>query len=199
MTDRWDMALGTDGFFAEEEARLLRDQVRRLHPDAALLEVGSYRGRSSQFIMASMTSTQRLVCVDTFRSAASYGGHSYADLRLTLKDPRVTVLPMSLRSAVRHLQGECFGLALIDADHSYMGAVEDICLAVALAAPGSALLCHDVDEELFPGVVAAIESLVTRRVLETGPRVGSLGSYVVRSRPTWLIDPGVYRDDELPT
>lgn len=198
MNDRWDRALLTDGFFAEDEAELVRDEVRRLPKDATLLEVGSYRGRSSQFILASMTEEQELVCIDTFRSAASYGGHSYADLRDTLNDPRATVLPMSLRAAFRHLRGKGFSLALIDADHSYAGAVEDLCLVIALAASGSTLLCHDVDEELFPGVVAAIESLVTRQILETGPQVGTLGSFTVRGRPTWLLDPGVFRDEELP-
>lgn len=199
MTDRWMLALDTDGFFAEEEAEFLRDQVDRLPGNASLLEVGSYKGRSSQFILASMAAEQRLVCVDVFRAAASYEGHSYAGLRIALNDPRVTVLPMTLRSAFRHLHEERFALTLVDADHSYTGAVEDLCLSVALAARGSTLLCHDVDEELFPGVVAAIESLVARGVLlEVGERVGSLGGYEVISRPTWLIDPGVYRDEELP-
>ena len=145
-----------------------------------------------------MTEEQELFCIDTFRSAASYGGLSYADLRNTLNDPRATVLPMSLRAAFRHLQGTDFSLALIDADHSYAVAVEDRCLAVALAARGSTLLCHDVDEDLFPGVVAALESLTSRQILETGPKIGTLGSYTVRARPTWLLDPGVFRDEELP-
>lgn len=198
MTDRWELARGTDGFFAEEEAELLRDQVHALPERASLLEVGSYRSRSAQFILASMTSEQWLVCVDIFRHAASYGGHSYAELRTTLNDPRVTVLPMALHAAYRHLQGERFAFALVDADHSYTGAVADVCLAVALAGRGSRLLCHDVDESLFPGVVAALESLVAPEVLQVGPRIGSLGCYEVRSRPTWLIEPGVYRDAELP-
>ena len=98
-----------------------------------------------------MSSSQRLT-VDTLRVAASYRGHSYDALQGTLDDPHVAILPMSLRSAYGHLRRHNFQVMLVDADHSFVGASEDLCLCVALGDIDSILFCHDMDEELFPGL-----------------------------------------------
>ena len=86
----------------------------------------------------------------------------------------------------------------MDADHSLLGATEDVTLAVALSALGAAILCHDVDPELFPGVVAATEALTRAGVLKLEEKILSLALFRVVGRPSWLLDPGVYRDKELP-
>lgn len=195
--DLLERAKQTDGFFELDEAEYLASLVTCVSPHGSLLEVGSYRGRSTLFLLAAMGPAQRLFSVDSFRTAASYAGHSYPALLAHVGDPRHHVLPMQLREAHPQLRPIAFGLALIDADHSFRGASEDLALAVDLCRVGSLLLCHDVCD-LFPGVQAVTQALVAAGVLEEHGRAGTLVAFRVAERPAWLLDPGVYRDTALP-
>ena len=121
-----------EGFFDVVEGEFLCQLVTEAPESGNLLEVGSFKGRSSKFALSAMSSLQTLTCVDVFRDAASYSGHSYRGLLSTLADPRVRLLPMTLRSAYRHLRGGAIDLSLIDADHSLVSVVEDLALVVAL-------------------------------------------------------------------
>jgi predicted O-methyltransferase YrrM len=187
----------TDGFFAREEADFLMDTVTSAPDGASILEVGSYKGRSTLFLLAAMRPGQRLFSVDSFRTAASYAGHSYSSLLTHVNDPRHHLLPMTLREARPHLQAIPFDVVFIDGDHSFVGASQDLALSVELARAGATILCHDVTD-LFPGVQAATQALVSMAVLKESGRVSSLVAYSVTGRPSWLTDPAVYRDAELP-
>src|ERR1700691_3295238 len=181
----------TDGFFASDEADFLMDAVGSAPDDAAILEVGSYKGRSTLFLLAAMRTEQRLFSVDSFRTAASYAGHSYSSLIGHVNDPRHHVLPMTLSDARRHLKPLTFDVVFIDGDHSFLGASQDLALSLELSRAGTMLLCHDVTE-LFPGVQAATQALVSMAVLKESGQVSSLVAYRVTGRPSWLTDPAVY-------
>jgi predicted O-methyltransferase YrrM len=190
-------AENTDGFFGRDEADFLMDVVTSAPADAAILEVGSYKGRSTLFLLAAMGPGQRLFSVDSFRVAAAYAGHSYSSLITHIVDPRHHLLPMTLLEARSHLRGISFDIVFIDADHSYLGASQDLALSVELSRVGASVLCHDVTE-CFPGVQAATQAFVSMAVLTELGRVSSLVAYRVMGRPSWLTDPAVYRDCELP-
>lgn len=187
----------TDGFFDRDEADFLMDSVASAPDGAAILEVGSYKGRSTLFLLAAMRTGQRLFSVDSFRTAASYAGHSYSSLIDHVNDPRHHLLPMTLLEARRHLRPITFDAVFIDGDHSFLGVSQDLALSLELSRAGTILLCHDVTE-LFPGVQAATQALVSMAVLKESGRVSSLVAYRVNGRPSWLTDPAVYRDIELP-
>lgn len=192
----YQKALETEGFFNEEEAQLLMRAISQVSSKAKMLEIGSYYGRSTLFALAALNSEQRWVVVDSFRSAAAYSGHSFWKLHNHVADSRIIILPMTLARAYRHLYGESFDLVFIDGDHSFLGVTQDIALSIALAAPGATLLCHDVCE-LFPGVVAAVEALQRANVLKQEECVGTLVRFRICDRPRWLIDPAVFRGDQL--
>ena len=187
----------TDGFFGRDEADFLMDAVASAPDGAAILEIGSYKGRSTLFLLAAMRPGQSLYSVDSFRTAAAYAGHSYSSLIAHVNDPRHHLLPMTLAEARHHLQPIAFDVVFIDGDHSFLGVSQDLALSVELSRPGAMLLCHDVGE-LFPGVQAATQALVSMAVLKERGRVSSLVAYRVAGRPSWLTDPDVYRDAELP-
>jgi len=190
-------AENTDGFFGRDEADFLMAAVTSAPPDAAILEVGSYKGRSTLFLLAAMGPGQRLFSVDSFREAAAYSGHSYSSLITHVGDPRQHLLPMTLLEARPHLRGIKFDIVFVDGDHSFLGASQDLALSVELSRVGASVLCHDVTE-CFPGVQAATQALKSMAVLTELGRVSSLVAYRVLGRPSWLADPAVYRDLELP-
>jgi hypothetical protein len=101
--------------------------------ERAILEVSSYKGRRTLFLLATIQPGQRLFSVDSFRTAASYKGPF-------LFIPR--------------LQAITYDVVFIDGDHSFMGVSQDLALGVELSCAGAILLCHDVTG-LFPDVWAA--------------------------------------------
>src|SRR5512133_841955 len=116
----------TEGFFAEDEAQLLIKVTATLSPNSNILEVGSYKGRSSLFILSAMTPDQHLFSVDSFPEAAAYSEHSLYQLHKHLDDKRVIILPTTLVQAYRNLRSHTFEMILIDADHSFVGFAQDI-------------------------------------------------------------------------
>jgi predicted O-methyltransferase YrrM len=189
-------AVKTNGFFSKKEAALLMRAVMKASDEAVMLEIGSYFGRSTLFALSALKKSQRWVIVDSFREAASYSGHSFWKLTESLSDERITLLPMTIREAYPHLSGRGFDLAFIDGDHSFLGVSQDVSLSIALLNPDGRLLCHDVCD-LFPGVMATVELLQSAQVIKLEEKVGTLTLFSVRTRPTWLVDPAVFRGEQL--
>jgi predicted O-methyltransferase YrrM len=189
-------AVKTEGFFDLGEADLLMQTVIDAPDDAKMLEIGSYYGRSTLFALSVLGANQRWVVVDSFRDAASYSGHTFWKLAETLSDPRVSLLPMTLRDAYPHLAWQALDLVFVDGDHSFFGATQDLALSIALLKPEGKLLCHDVCD-LFPGIEATVRILKSLDVIKTEARAGTLELFSVRTRPSWLIDPAVYRGEQV--
>lgn len=184
----YETALRTEGFFAEEEALLLMRAVAQAAAEAWFLEVGSYRGRSTLFALSVLRPSQQWVVVDKFVTAAKYSGHSYLLLQSSLGQRNVTILPMALSDAWRHLDGRRFQVAFIDGDHSFLGFAQDLAIAVALSDVGGTVLCHDVSE-FFPGVSVTVEAMLRAGILAERERTGSLVRYEILFRPQWLWNP----------
>lgn len=190
-------ALQTEGFFSEEEGQFLIRAVSEVPDDAVMIEIGSYFGRSTLFALSAVGPQQRWLIVDSFRCAAAYSGHSYWTLLERIPHPRAAILPMTLPQASSHLPHGAFDLVFIDGDHSFHGVASDVAVAVSLARQGAILLCHDYSE-LFPGVPLVLDLLQNAKVLRSVEMVGTLAKYEVLSRPSWLLDPAVYRGGQLP-
>lgn len=189
-------AVKTNGFFEKKEASLLMRAVMKASDEAVMLEIGSYFGRSTLFALSALKKNQRWIIVDSFREAASYSGHSFWKLTEALSDKRISLLPMTMREAYPHLLGRGFDLAFVDGDHSFLGVSQDVSLSIALLNLDGMLLCHDVCD-LFPGVMATVELLQSAQVIELEEKVGTLTLFRVRSHPAWLVDPAVFRGEQL--
>jgi methyltransferase family protein len=193
----YEQALQTEGFFSEEEGRFLIRAVSEAPDDAVMLEIGSYFGRSTLFALSAVGPRQRWLIVDSFRCAAAYSGHSYWSLLERIVHPRAALLPMTLLQASSHIPHGALDLVFIDGDHSFYGVTSDVTIAVSLARQGATLLCHDYSE-LFPGVFLVLDLLMNAAVLRRIDTVGTLARYEVLSRPSWLLDPAVYRGGQMP-
>jgi predicted O-methyltransferase YrrM len=192
----YEKALSTPGFFAESEADFLIENVLKLSPDGSMLEIGSFFGRSTLFALSALQPEQSMMVVDNFRVAAAYSGHSFQQLKTWVADPRVTILPLTLLEAAPHLQDTEPDIVFIDGDHSFYGVSQDLAISVSLSAIESLIMCHDVCD-LFPGVMWATDMFVRAQILEHVETRRSLASFRVRSKPSWLMNPEVFRDTAL--
>ena len=166
--------------------------------DGRALEIGSYFGRSTLFILAALGPGRELVAVDCFTEMGRCRGHTAAALLERLGDPRVTLIRTSMVRAIPLLAAELNSVALIDADHSSLGVSVDLALSIALSQPDGIVLLHDHTHE-FPGVTMAASALVRSGVLVAIESVDSLTSFRVASRPSWLIEPHAGAHGDLPT
>lgn len=194
----YEQALATEGFFSPVEASLLIRRLNAAGSACRLLEVGSYRGRSTFFGLAGLAADGELVSVDAYINAASYRGHTAEELRLRIRDPRLRIVSGTLTTAWHALADAPFDVALVDSDHSFAGACHDLALACVLLRPEGTLLVHDVSD-LFPGVVAGVGALIDAGVLSEIEKAETLRAYRVVSRPAWLIDPAVDRGNDAPS
>jgi predicted O-methyltransferase YrrM len=183
----------TDGFFDVMEADFLIRTIHMMPGSAHMLEIGSYKGRSTLFALSALTKAQTWIVVDAFRTAAAYSEHSFWDLHRHLDDPRAIILPMTLANAYPHLDRIGMDLVFIDGDHSFLGISQDLALGISLCKDGALLLCHDYCD-LFPGVVASLDNLVRLKILEPVESVKTLACFRVVLKPAWLTDPSVYRE-----
>jgi hypothetical protein len=191
-----ERALATPGHFKAAEAELLMRRVAGAR--GRVMEIGSYFGRSTLFILAALGDGRRVVAVDSFVEMGLCRGHSAASLRATLDDPRATVIERPFVLAAPGLASELNGVTLIDADHSAMGSAVELALSVALSQPQGSILMHDHTHE-FPGVTATAAAFVGARVLVAEEHVDGLAAFRVLARPAWLIEPQARAHAELPT
>lgn len=194
----YEQALATEGFFSSAEASLLIRVVNGAGAGCRYLEVGSYRGRSTLFGLSGLAADGELVAVDAFVEAAGYRGHTREEIRSRIGDDRLRLISGTLTTVWNALAHTPFDVALVDSDHSFVGACHDLALASVLLRPGGVLLVHDVSE-LFPGVTTAVGALNAANVLSEFDRAETLCAYRLTSRPAWLVDPRVDRGNDAPS
>ena len=123
-----------------------------------VLELGSWKGRSSAAIARGLPAGGVLTCLDTWRGSDSERAHDHAkdpsdpiwcefqeNHRLNLSTGRVVPLRKTTTAGMAELaaQGAQFDMIFIDAEHTYEACSSDIQGALKLLAPGGLLCGHD--------------------------------------------------------
>jgi predicted O-methyltransferase YrrM len=191
--DLYARACSIEGYFTEAEASLLMRAIQSAGHVPTYLEIGSFRGRSTMFALSAMPREGALVVVDAF----VYGGHSPAELKVTLADPRVSIHKGTTVDNWTVLSSCRPDVVLIDADHSFAGVALDLALVIAVTPIDGLIATHDVSDR-FPGVKLAVDALASRGVLVPVEGVDDLMIWAVRRRPRWLLDPSPEIDWDFP-
>jgi predicted O-methyltransferase YrrM len=163
------------GWMGKRCRRWLRSAVRAVTRGGVVVEVGSWRGRSTTVLAAHMPPAARLYAVDTWAGVPDDpdqhvelyegAGDVYADFCRNLAGPirseRLIPLRMtSLEGAAelgRRLGAHSVDLVFIDADHRYEAVRADIEAFLPLVKPGGVLGGHDYG---WPGVRQAVEEML---------------------------------------
>ena len=169
-----------DGWLSERQGRELFRAALACAGRGAIVEIGSWKGRSTVWLAAAARRAGTIVyAVDRHEaSREDPTARTYDDFRRNLTAAglldHVRPLVMSSREAERILEGPV-GVLFIDGDHSDAGAQEDFTLWLPRLAPGAALLCHDVSTASYSGPRRMFQRLVCRSAeFDAVRRVGSM-------------------------
>ena len=180
---------GVEGWLTEAQARRLWAAAARVPPGGRIVEIGSYRGRSTIVLAGAAPPGVEVVAIDPhagndrgprqWTGTASEGEADRAAFLANLERAgvadRVRHVPRFSQQALDAVAGSV-DLLYIDGAHRFRPAALDIDRWGARLAPGGALLIHDAFSSV--GVTLAIgRHLLTGRRFRYLGRSGSLAEY----------------------
>lgn len=156
-----EQALSTEGWMSPDELAFLAETAAKVPATGAIVEVGSYKGRSACALAANTQAT--VYCVDTWRDGEPYGVHIDLFRANTAKFPNIVPVHLASVDAAHVFKGERFDMIFIDAFHDEQNVRQDIAAWRPRLKEGGVFCGHDygftgwpdvklVVDELFPGV-----------------------------------------------
>jgi Methyltransferase domain len=193
MVGSFDEALGAvekvDGWMTDEQARRLWDDAIRLRSGDQIVEIGSFRGRSTVILASAAPEGVDVFAIDPHagndRGPQEIEGYADAaavdhdvfheTLRTAGVDERVRHLRAFSLDALGKVEGDV-DLLYIDGAHRFAPALADIRVWGGRVAPGGTMLIHDSFSSV--GVTLAIlRALVFGRRFRYAGRSGSMTEY----------------------
>lgn len=117
------------GHLTLREGIALADMAKQYASGGVIVEIGSFLGKSSNFLAGSLSESGHLYCVDTWQNDAMPGGRqdNYSQFELNMKkwEGRYTPLRGNSSDVVKNWSKQVDFL-WIDGDHSYEGCLSDI-------------------------------------------------------------------------
>ena len=188
---RFDAAAldGIEGWLSEDQARRLWEAARALQPPARIVEIGSFRGRSTIVLAQAAPEGVEMIAIDPhagtdrgpqeIETSAVTGESDHERFLANLERAGVRERVRHVRSfsqdALAEVDGEV-DLLYVDGAHRYRPARDDILRWGARVRPGGTMLIHDSFSSI--GVTAAIlRHLVWSRDFDYVDRTASLAEY----------------------
>ena len=180
---------GVEGWMTDAQARRLWDGARRVAPGGRIVEIGSFRGRSTIVLASAAGRDVAVVAIDphgggdrgpneiTPDARRGDADHEtfHANLRTAGVDERVSHVRRPSGQALSDVAG-AIDLLYIDGAHRYRFAKPDIELWGARVSPGGTMLIHDAYSAV--GVMLAqLRLLFAARRFRYVGRSGSLAEY----------------------
>lgn len=145
------------GYLHPLEGRFLYWLASHVPQDGLALEVGSFKGKSSNFLAAGLSGRASLVCVDTWKNdAMPYDAKQdvYDEFLQNTFNYKNCITPIRGHSSeIASSWKQPLDLLFIDGDHSYNGCKSDLLAWLRFVKPGGWVAFHDSGEE---GVTRAI-------------------------------------------
>ena len=157
-----------DGWMSDAELNWIRQNVIGAKK---ILEIGSWKGRSTAAIREGMDHDAVLVCVDTWRGSDNEEIHNiakdisdpiwrefYTNHKKNIDNGKIVTMRMSSKDALEKLEDnkEQFDCIFIDADHSYEACKADIEGSLKVLKNDGLLCGHDHD---WSGVTKAVDEI----------------------------------------
>jgi predicted O-methyltransferase YrrM len=160
------------GWFTDEEGRRLAELAAGVPSTQAIVEIGSYAGRSTRWLIDSGTKAL-ITCVDPWVGQnGHYKPDTAMDVFLRVTRGRVVALRASSKRVASQWVSP-LGLVFVDARHEYDSVRQDFECWGAHVARGGWIALHDYSHA-FPGAVKAIDESHDPEIWEDPEVVGSL-------------------------
>ena len=190
-SSRFDAAAldGIEGWLSDDQARRLWEAAHTLEPPARIVEIGSFRGRSTIVLAQAAADGVDVVAIDPHAGSDRGPQEIETDAATGDSDHERFIANLEragVRARVRHVrefsqdalpavEGE-IDLLYVDGAHRYGPARDDIVAWGARVRPGGTMLIHDSFSSV--GVTAAIlRHLVWSRDFNYVDRTASLAEY----------------------
>lgn len=156
-----------DGWLTPDETKCLYDLAEtaaRENPNACIVEIGSYRGKSTIALALGLQGVGRVTAIDP-HEGAKYG-FSMADvpiLEKNLKDFGVSHhvdMTIAKSSDVAKTWDQPIDVLWIDGDHEYAGVKADVDNWTPFVRKGGYVAMHDCGSDKWPGVQQALNELL---------------------------------------
>ena len=186
----WDRVGGVEGWLTPEQGRRLFDAARRLGPGATIVEIGSFRGRSTIVLAASGPGDAEVVAIDphgggdrgpgeiapdTARGDADHAAFT-GNLATAGVESRVRHVRKPSADALDDVPGEV-DLLFVDGAHRLGPARADIVRWGDRVGDGATMLVHDAFSSVGVTLALLSSTVVSRRWRYMG-RAGSLAEYL---------------------
>ncbi|MBE9225624.1 class I SAM-dependent methyltransferase [Phormidium sp. LEGE 05292] len=159
---------GIEGWFSLAQALALQKIVKQLPTGSKVVELGSYKGRSSVAIASVLPADSILYCVDHFQGSEEHKQSNFDVSNLLaaftknieqfgVKD-KIYTLSMTTTEAAAKFDPESLDLVFVDAAHDYDSVKADLLNWYPKIKPGGFLLCDDY-EVGWPGVMRAVKTV----------------------------------------
>ncbi len=156
-------AISYEGHINIREAKFLLSLVEQTNPEDTIIEVGTLFGYSTNILALGKAESQKLITVDNYMwnslgiSAETHRLSTFAMLQDARENHGVKVVFQDKDEFYKEYQGNAPGLFFCDAHHDYEPTLRDLTWARKI---GAKIICgHDYNEEIFPGVVQAVNKL----------------------------------------
>ena len=185
---------GVEGWLTDDQARRLHDAVAALEPPGRIVEIGSFRGRSTIALASAAPEGVEVIAIDPHAGTdrgpqevetdAATGESDHERFLANLERAGVRDRVHHVRSFSQDALAEVDGdidVLYVDGAHRYRPARDDLARWGARVRPGGTMLVHDSFSSI--GVTAAIlRHLVWSREFAYVGRTASLAEYR-RARP----------------
>jgi hypothetical protein len=183
------LVAGVEGWLTDAQARALWDAAGRVRPGGRIVEIGSFRGRSTIVLASAAADGVELIAIDPHGGGdrgpqeigadATRGDQDHAAFEANLERAGVRARVRHVRAFSREALGDVQGeidLLYIDGAHRYGPAREDIELWGARVPESGTMLVHDAFNAI--GVtLAQLRLLVLSGHWRYQGRTGSLAAY----------------------
>lgn len=185
----WERADGVEGWLKLEQGRKLYDAARSLGPGSTIVEIGSFKGRSTIVLAQAAPNDADVVAIDPHGGGdrgpgeiapdAARGDADHAAFTSNLAAAgiahRVRHVRKPSAEALRDVDGEV-DLLFVDGAHRYRAARADIVDWGDRVARGGTMLVHDAFSSVGVTLALLSTAVVSRRWRYLG-RVGSLAEF----------------------
>ncbi len=166
-----------EGFLTIKEGRTLFKLARNLPPGSKILEVGSYKGRSTVFLSLGIRLPSELYCIDTWlEPVAEFDPiDNFNVFQKNIRDVQNRVIILRGKSASQEVINrvpENLSLLFVDAGHNYEDVLNDLSNYLPKVRHGGIVVLHDYFNPCDVKVVA--DGFIERGELKYHNRSGSM-------------------------
>lgn len=148
------------GYLHTLEGRYLFWLAEEVPPQGLIVEVGSFKGKSSCFLAAGLKNRARLACIDTWENDAMPYDSKYDVLSEFLKNTKkyrdVIDIYRGCSVVIAKNWDKEIDLLFIDGDHSFEGCINDCRSWLPFLKKGGWVAFHDSGEEGVSQAIAEI-------------------------------------------